>query len=590
MRVAIVAAAAPARNAIGNLITEKVDFFVDRGAEVKVLLESTRHLHPRLQLHAIEIRPPALDGPVWEDLLACDLVFFEYTQGFALLGWLPLLAVQRPRLVVNYYGVTPPDGWPAPQRQLLEDGKRNRGLAWFADAVVTLSQFSRDELTQATGVPAERIRVQRIPLDLGQSKSAPPSAPPSDRPVLLFVGRLAPNKRLPLAIHALASIPEAQLWVVGDTKDVYSEEARKCRAMAKEWGVAERVRWCGEVDDLPALYRLADVLVMPSVHEGLGIPVLEAQACGVPVVAARATALPETVGDAGLLFEPDDLDDFVLRLREALTPAVAAECRQRGLARTRQWSRSRWREDFGAFVEQFLEGPPRPFLRSVELRPLSAPAATSRTRSLLVPLEVENNGDVPTIPDGPAATRIRVTLLDAMTREQQFPPARVPLRKMILPSRREGISIPIAVPARAGAYVVSLVVEDHFQRSMSPAIEIPLEVADGEDDALSMLLRFASDAIADAEKSQTLPTDYLDVTEGRFARMKRWLKQKLLFNFKHGYVDVISRQQSEVNRRLVEAVRQLAECCRSLDRTVCALEARVDEPHEVVEQDASAHS
>jgi glycosyltransferase involved in cell wall biosynthesis len=588
MRVAIVAASAPPRNAIGNLVAEKVDFFVERGADVKIYLESSRSLHLRLQPHATEIRTPAAAGPVWDKLLACDLVFFEYTQGFALLDWLPLLADQRPRVVFDYYGVTPPEGWPAPQRRLLEDGQRKRGLAWFAEAVVTLSQFTRDELMQATGVPAERIRVQRIPLDLDLWKPAAPSG--RQAPNLLFVGRVARNKRLPVAIQALAEFPEAQLWVVGDSKDVYAEEARKCRVTAQELGVAERVRWCGEVDDLPAIYRQADVLVMPSVHEGLGIPVLEAQACGVPVVAARATALPETVGDAGLLFEPDDLDDFVRRLREALTPAVAEDCRQRGLARTRNWSRGRWREDFGAFVEQVLEGAPRPCGRRVVVRPLSKLSATAGTHSLMMPLDFENDGDVPTVAVGPGATSLRVTRLHAMTEQPETPPVRVPLRKMILPSRREGIALPIVVPAHAGGYLLSLVVEDHLQRPMGPTIEIPLEVAERDDDAMSLLLRFAADAVCDAEKSQTLPTDYLDVTEGWFARVKRWLKRKLLFNFKRGYVDVISRQQSDVNRRLVEAVRQLAECCRSLDRTVRDLEDRLDEPREITRQEASARS
>src|SRR5207249_2959544 len=55
--------------------------------------------------------------------------------------------------------------------------------------------------------------------------------------------------------------------------------------------------------DLPQLYILADVCVMPSLYEGFGFPVLEAQACGTPVICANAASLPEVAGDAALLFE-----------------------------------------------------------------------------------------------------------------------------------------------------------------------------------------------------------------------------------------------------------------------------------------------
>ena len=74
---------------------------------------------------------------------------------------------------------------------------------------------------------------------------------------------------------------------------------------------------------LPALYAGARVLAVPSLHEGFGLPCLEAMASGVPVVAARRGALPETVGDAGLLVDPGNADE--------LADAVVAAACDRGL-------------------------------------------------------------------------------------------------------------------------------------------------------------------------------------------------------------------------------------------------------------------
>src|SRR5947199_5616285 len=120
MRVAIVANAAHRQNAVGNLVAEKAAFFLDTQADVRVFLETTARLHPDLKRIACAVDGPVTEGPAWTFLQQADLVLFEYSQDFALLDWLPALAAGRPRLVVEYLGVTPPDGWPGPQRELLE--------------------------------------------------------------------------------------------------------------------------------------------------------------------------------------------------------------------------------------------------------------------------------------------------------------------------------------------------------------------------------------------------------------------------------------------------------------------------------------
>jgi hypothetical protein len=82
---------------------------------------------------------------------------------------------------------------------------------------------------------------------------------------------------------------------------------------------------------------------------------------------------------------------------------------------------------------------------------------------------------------------------------------------------------------------------------------------------LTPLLDGVQAALAEAGRRQRLPDDYLDVTEGLLAGWKRRIKRKLLGNFKHAYVDVLSRQQSTFNQFIMTALQELADCCATLD-------------------------
>src|SRR5690606_25256151 len=101
------------------------------------------------------------------------------------------------------------------------------------------------------------------------------------QPLLLYVGRLANNKRLDDLVRAVALLqpeyPDLKLLIVGDTRPPYAEVAEQIIALASELGVHENLLLTGQVSDaeLPAHYRLADIFVTASLHEGFGIPVIE---------------------------------------------------------------------------------------------------------------------------------------------------------------------------------------------------------------------------------------------------------------------------------------------------------------------------
>ena len=136
---------------------------------------------------------------------------------------------------------------------------------------------------------------------------------------LLVVGRVAPNKNIPLAVRAFADYrkrfdPRARLVIAGDRP--VPEHAKAVEALARELGVAGQTFITGKVStaQLKALYLAADVLLVTSSHEGFCVPLVEAMGLRVPIVAVPAAAVPFTARDAA-------------RYAEATPEAVAEQIR-----------------------------------------------------------------------------------------------------------------------------------------------------------------------------------------------------------------------------------------------------------------------
>ena len=167
-----------------------------------------------------------------------------------------------------------------------------------ADAVVALSEFTKGEVVELVGVPAERIRV----VGNGVDTVFAADGPRAEGDYVLAVATLEPRKNLGRVVEA-ARIAGIELRVVG----------------ARGWGGVDVPGWVGELPDaeLAALYRGARCVVYASLYEGFGLPVLEAMACGTPAVTASTTALAETAGGAAVLVDPRDPEAIASGIAEA---------------------------------------------------------------------------------------------------------------------------------------------------------------------------------------------------------------------------------------------------------------------------------
>jgi len=225
-----------------------------------------------------------------------------------------------------------------------------------------------DEVFELARLGADRRRVTVVPcgVDLGlftpegpaeRRRAARDGAPAPAR--VLAVARLVERKGVGEAVEALAELPDAELVIAGgpDRSELDSDsEVQRLRGIAERRGVAERVDFRGRVarEELPALFRSADVAVCVPWYEPFGIVPLEAMACAVPVVAASVGGLIDTVVDGvtGVHVPPRD----PARLAGALRGLLADPARRRSLGAAgarRARERYGWERIGGATLEVY---------------------------------------------------------------------------------------------------------------------------------------------------------------------------------------------------------------------------------------------
>ncbi|MFC1815928.1 glycosyltransferase family 4 protein [Thermodesulfobacteriota bacterium] len=207
----------------------------------------------------------------------------------------------------------------------------NQGLLFIlkhADYLVAVSETTRNELIQYTGVDPQRIYVVTHGVDK-RFRRLSNHQEVRDRlkenyelidPYILYVGAIGTHKNILgiLSAYNLLAHKTAQHLVLAGPPDSAWDSSKRYVA---EKNLSDRVHFLGhiyETDQLVDLYNGADLFVFPSFYEGWTSPPLEAMACGTPVITSSCSSLPETVGDAAIKVEPENTTKLADEIKNVL--------------------------------------------------------------------------------------------------------------------------------------------------------------------------------------------------------------------------------------------------------------------------------
>jgi glycosyltransferase involved in cell wall biosynthesis len=252
-----------------------------------------------------------------------------------------------------------------PRSRLLAIRALLPALARRAAAVITVSDYARNDLVDILRLPAEKVYVVheaasvhfRPITDTLQLTSLRRKYSLPER-YILYVGALEPRKNLHRLVQALSELKDrgcaAKLVLAGPTGWMMHGFKQEISRLNLE----DAVQYLGYVptSDLPGIFSLATVFAFPSLYEGFGLPPLEAMACGTPVLTSKFSAMAEVCDDAAHLVDPKDQAELTEGLWRLLSdPEWRSELSRRGQQRARCFSWERAAQETIAIYQKVLQ-------------------------------------------------------------------------------------------------------------------------------------------------------------------------------------------------------------------------------------------
>jgi len=216
-----------------------------------------------------------------------------------------------------------------------------------ADAVIAISECTKRDAMRLYGLDDAKTKVIYVGVNPRFCAASPEAISVVRQKYglpgsfILSVGTIEPRKNLTTLLEAYQALrsqaPNFKLVIVGKKGWLYQGFFKRLR----ELGLEGEVVFPGFVpdEDLPALYRAAELFVFPSLYEGFGLPPLEAMACGTPVVTSDVSSLPEIVGDAAITIDPHNAQELAGAILHILgDPGLRVRLQNKGLARAKMFS------------------------------------------------------------------------------------------------------------------------------------------------------------------------------------------------------------------------------------------------------------
>ena len=239
-----------------------------------------------------------------------------------------------------------------------------------ADAIITVSEITREHVLEFLPIPAERVHTVYSGVNDGFRRTSSAEARSSlrqryDLPqrFFLYSGAIYPPKNFTRLVQAYAKVgPAAGISLVvagGENRFLSAHELK----VPDELGLSASVKWLGWVDPelLPTLYQMAEALLLPSLFESYGLPIAEAMASGVPVLTADRFGTKEIAGDAALLVNPESVDAIAAGMqRLANEPELRRQLIAAGTERVRPFTWTRCAEQTLQVLEHIAAHPRRP--------------------------------------------------------------------------------------------------------------------------------------------------------------------------------------------------------------------------------------
>jgi glycosyltransferase involved in cell wall biosynthesis len=224
-------------------------------------------------------------------------------------------------------------------------------VASKSTALITPSQFIKNDLVQFTGVRPDKITVTHEAAD-PITEQAEPVADLEGKKFIMYIGRPTPHKNLERLIAAFQQLNQPNLYLVlaGKKDTNYNRIESKYTApniVFTDFITDGQLRW---------LYENCQAYVFPSLSEGFGLPGLEAMAHGAPVISSNATCLPEVYGDAAHYFDPTDVNAMAAAIGHVLSDeTLRKEMIKKGYAQVKKYSWKKTAEQTLAVYEKVLD-------------------------------------------------------------------------------------------------------------------------------------------------------------------------------------------------------------------------------------------